>query len=726
MVRSAIVIVAAVVIANGAFLLLGYESSPLWWTAGITSRSCPWTCGLPTIDPSVGFITQPLGHVAAMDLVHGHLPWWNYFEGMGQPLAGEMQSAALFPLVILFILPAGLLFFHVTLEVIAGLSTYLLLRRLGVGATLATLGGLVFALNGTFAWIGNAVVNPIAFLPMLLLGVEVIVGDGPARRAEWTLVAVALAMSLYSGFPEVAYLDTLLAVGWALTRVGGLERARRRRAAVHLLLGGGVGLAISLPVLVAFGDFARVANLGQHATSNTTFATATTPLRSLVLLVNPYLGGALFGGPTSTPSGLLGYVTASVAVFTIVGALGPRLRPLRLFLVGWLAAVLAGVLNILEVRRAWNLIPFMKQLSLTRYIWPTVELAAIVLAVLGLSDLIDLAVSRRRAGWAVAVVAAVALAGLVIVTPWGGHSSGTHRVAATVMILVPFAALVTLGAGLRFAGGRTFPRLAVSVIALESMVFFAVPTYRSPTSTTVHTTSIHYLQQHLGTSRFISLGVLSPNWGSQYSINEINAIDLPLPVRFSNYVQSTLDPSTTNPRIFNLPFTVANENDVAAHISAFESLGVAYILTPRKALTPSLIGVGLTPVAHDTRIVLYRLAHPSAYFTTASGACALSDVTVDHVVAECPRATTLTRRELVMDGWTAHVNGQAVPIRSSDGLDETIALPAGTSTVSFEYLPPHERWAGLVAVLGVGAMVMSWLPRRRRSPSPRADVGRGA
>ncbi|MBU6516151.1 MAG: hypothetical protein KGQ78_09685 [Acidobacteria bacterium] len=722
--RSALVIVAAVVIANGAYLLLGYESSPLWWTAGITSRSCLWTCGLPTVDPSVGFITQPLGHAAAMDLIHGHLPWWNYFEGMGQPLAGEMQAAALFPLVILFILPAGLLFFHVTLEVIAGLSTYLLLRRLGVRTTLATLGGLVFALNGTFAWIGNAVVNPVAFLPMLLLGVEVVTGrDGPARRAGWTLVAVALAMSIYAGFPEVAYLDTLLAVGWALTRLGSLERTRRREAAAHLLLGGGVGLAISLPVLVAFGDFARVANLGQHATSNTTFATATTPLRSLALLVNPYLGGTLLGGTTSAPSGVLGYVTASVAVFAIVGAVGARLRPLRLFLVGWLAAVLAGVLNILEVRRAWNLIPFVRQVSFTRYIWPTVELAAIVLAILGLSDLIDLAARRRRAGWAMLIVSVVALAGLVVVTPWGGHSTGTNRAVVTLMILVPFAGLVTLAAGLRFAGGRAFSRLAVSVIALESLVFFAVPTYRSPISTTVHATSIRYLQQHLGTGRFISLGVLSPNWGSQYSINEINAIDLPLPVRFSDYVQSTLDPSTTNPRIFNLPFTVANENDVAAHISAFESQGVAYVLTPRKPLTPSLIGVGLTPVAHDARIVLYRLAHPSAYFTTASGACSLSDVALDRVVASCPRATTLTRRELVMDGWTAHVNGQVVPISSSDGLDETIALPAGTSTVSFDYLPPHERWAGLIAVLGVGGLVTSWLPRRRRSP-PRSDAAR--
>ena len=38
------------------------------------------------IDPNVGFVTEADGHLAALDLLHGHLPWWNYFEGLGQPL----------------------------------------------------------------------------------------------------------------------------------------------------------------------------------------------------------------------------------------------------------------------------------------------------------------------------------------------------------------------------------------------------------------------------------------------------------------------------------------------------------------------------------------------------------------------------------------------------------------------------------------------------------------
>ena len=719
--RSLALITLAVVLANSAFILFGYESSPLWWTAGISSRACSWTCGLPTFDPNVGFITQPLGHLSAMDLVHGHLPWWNYFEGLGQPLAGEMQSSALFPLVVLFAFPAGLLLFHLSLQIIAGASTYLLVRRLGVGDTIATVGGVLFALNGTFAWIGNAIVNPIAFLPLLLLGIEIALArSSTSWRGGWTLIAVAVALSIYAGFPEVAYLNALLAGGWAVTRLWSLERSWRLGAVGRLLLGGGVGVALSLPILVAFGDFVTNANLGAHAAKG--LSVATTPPRSLLMLVDPYLGGALFGGSTSTPTSLLGYFTASVAVFALVGVFGSRLRPLRWFLTGWLLAALLGVLNLLEVRHGWNLIPHMTQVAFARYIWPSTEFAAIVLAVLGLSDVVQDAVSRRLARAAVAVVAGLALLGVLTVTPLGGQTTGAIRVGVVIMILVPFVVLATLGVSIGRIGAPGFARLAVSAVAFESLIFFAVPTFRSPTSLTVDVGTINYLQQNLGSGRFISLGVLNPNWCSQFSINEINAIDLPLPMSFSNYVQAKLAPTIKNPRIFLLPFNVANEDEIAAHLENYEDLGTAFLLTPRKTLTAALTAVGLTEVAHDAHTVLYRLPHPTNFFTTTAGACTLSHVTIDRLDVDCPRPSTLTRRELAMDGWTAHVNGAVVPITSPDGLTESIALPAGPSTVSFDFLPPHERLAGLIAGLGFLVMASSWMPRHRR---PRRQVDEG-
>ena len=719
-VRAIVAIVVAVIVANGAFTLLGYDANPIWWTAGVSTHHCDWYCGLPTIDPNVGFITQPFGHLAALDLLHGHLPWWNYFEGLGQPLAGEMQSAALLPLVLLFVFPVGLVLFHLSFQIIAGVTTYFLLRRLGTGAVLAALGGALFAMNGTFAWIANAVVNPIAFMPMMLLGIEnVIDATARRRRAGWVILALGIALSIYAGFPEMAYLDGLFCAGWAVTRLFSLDSARRRAGLARLAAGGVVGLALSAPIVVAFFDYMKTANVGAHAAKG--LAMATTAPHTLAMLVDPYLGGALFGGSPSTPGNLLGYATASVAVFALVGATGRRLRALRLFLAGWVVAVLAGVLNLLFVRRLWNALPTMREIAFARYIWPTVEIAVIVLAILGLGDLLEGAVRRRRAVLSCVLVGAIALAGVFANVPLGGLVGGSVKGVVGTLIVLPFIAVAVLAFALLFLDARWLSRVAVAVLVLESLAYFAAPTLRNPASVTVDSGTISYLQQHQGMGRFFALGVLNPNWGSQYAINEFDAIDLPDPVNFTDFVKADVDPKIKNPRIFTLPFTPDNENDIASHITALESVGVAYLLTPMVRPTDALAATGITLVAQDSNSKLYLLPHPSAFYSTSLASCTLSAASVDHVTVTCPAATTLTRRELYMAGWRARVNGHATAITTSDTVTESIALPAGTSQVSFDFLPPHEEMAGLIALAGLAAIAATWLPwRPSRRGRPRA------
>ncbi len=112
--------------------------------------------GKPTIDPSYGFTSQAIGHRAALDLLHLHLPWWNPYEGTGMPLAGETQAAALFPPTLLTAFSDGQLYEHILLELIAGICTYLLLMRIGVTRLAAVAGGIAFALCGKFAWFADA------------------------------------------------------------------------------------------------------------------------------------------------------------------------------------------------------------------------------------------------------------------------------------------------------------------------------------------------------------------------------------------------------------------------------------------------------------------------------------------------------------------------------------------------------------------------------------------
>jgi ABC-type multidrug transport system fused ATPase/permease subunit len=169
-------IIAIIIAANGLYLTNTLQNNPFNQRAGLTvSQKPPLTTGYNTIDPNDGFTAQALGHAAAEQWLSGHVPYWNHYEGVGAPLAGEMQSAAFFlPLVLLLHFSNGLLYMHICLEIIAGISTYLFLRRLKLSHAAAFTGGVAFALSAAFVWLTNAVVNPVAFLPMLFLGVEMI------------------------------------------------------------------------------------------------------------------------------------------------------------------------------------------------------------------------------------------------------------------------------------------------------------------------------------------------------------------------------------------------------------------------------------------------------------------------------------------------------------------------------------------------------------------------
>ncbi len=113
----------------------------------------------PTIDFNVGVLSEAQGRRVALDIFSGIMPWWNPYEGVGIPLAGNMQSAALFPPILLLGLPNGFLYMHLLLQAVAGLFTYLLMQRLGVSNLAAFTAAVLFEFNGTFAWLPE---HPVA------------------------------------------------------------------------------------------------------------------------------------------------------------------------------------------------------------------------------------------------------------------------------------------------------------------------------------------------------------------------------------------------------------------------------------------------------------------------------------------------------------------------------------------------------------------------------------
>ena len=73
-----------------------------------------------------------------------------------------MVSAALFPPTLLTAVSNGQVYERVLLELVAGLCTYLLLRRLVLRRSASMAGAIAFALNGTFAWFGHVPIDAVA------------------------------------------------------------------------------------------------------------------------------------------------------------------------------------------------------------------------------------------------------------------------------------------------------------------------------------------------------------------------------------------------------------------------------------------------------------------------------------------------------------------------------------------------------------------------------------
>jgi hypothetical protein len=730
--KAIALIVLVVLVANGMYVFGFANNDPISWTAGISHHLCHITCGRPAIDPNVGFVTQTLGHEAAMDILHGHFPWWTYTQGLGQPLAGEMQSAALFPLTLLFALSSGLVWFHITLEIIAGISTYFLARRLSLPVFFATFAGLLFALNGTYSWLGNSVLNPVAFMPMAILGIEMACDSASsATKRGWYIMAIGLALSLYAGFPEVAYIDGLFVLAWAIVRIWGVPISQRWRALRRLGLGGVIGVVLALPALVPFDDYLKVAYVGSH-TAQSDGALAL-PHFALPAFFDPYVYGPIFSNTKVDAmwGGIGGYFGTSVCALALLGLFGLKQRRLRIFLGAWIVVAMAGTFNFLDFHKLWNLIPIVSRSSFERYSTPSCELAIIVLAAFGLYDFTQNVRAKR--------LLTTTTSFMVLVVIWciyeartynAGMTFGTRKVHFLYLGLqaLPFIALFLLLVFGRLHRFRFTPFLLALVVVGESLILFWIPTVESPKQLTIDYAPITYLQQHQGQERFVDFAVLYPNWGTYFGINELSDIDLPFPKTFKNFIEKDLRPGLTPGNQFVVKGGLVGveilEHAVLNHFKQYEDASVKYLLMPSSVvILPGLTKAGVTEVYHDALATIYEMPNPRPFFSTpTSSSCTVTSSSDNSATVNCPSATTLLRTELSMKGWKAFVNGKEVPITTVHKVYQEVSVPAGKSTVTYSFSPPHERDALIVGFLGgiflIGSFVnerRQFIPTRRRS-----------
>jgi hypothetical protein len=697
---------------------------------GVHGHALP---GYPYIDPNSGFTAQALGRLAATSWLRGVIPWWNSYSGVGMPLAGEYQPAAFFPVTLLLLLPDGVVWRHLALQLLAGWGCYALLRQLGLARLAALTGGLLFAQNGALAWFAHAPPDPAVFLPWALLGVErAAVKATLGAPRGWRLFALAMGLMLLAGFPETAYICGLLILVLAIGRWMQCPPDARLGMAWRVALGGCVGLALAAPQILAFVQFLPQAFLGGH--SGDFVHAALVPEAAIPSLLAPYAFGPIFAFDDKWPildlmwGNVGGYVDLVMLVLAAFG-LASRRDWLGWLLLGWIALTLAKTFGVPLVADAWNLIPGIGQTAFFRYCQPSWEFAVIVLAASG----IDAASKRSDARKAAILAAASAL--LL------GAGCGLRYGIALWPHIAPFDLLriwslgsaawalesscIALGL-LIFAPFAWRARALAGLLVFDATLMFALPTLSNRLHGEVDAPAINFLQQNLGLQRFYTLGPISPNYGAYFGVASINHNYLPVPRLWTDWVTAHLD-RDADPITFTGNFNPASRqatpvDELRRNLAAYEEVGVKYVVAPAgqdpfAADRPApgadqgdhlatLAQSANTPpqVYTDPLMSIYELPSPKPYFETFGGSCKLEPHSRSRIVVDCVGAATLMRREMIFPGWQASIDGHPTAIAARDELFQSIELPPGRSLVAFRYAPPYVTWAWLAMGLALAGL----------------------
>lgn len=744
---ASFVIGLAVLVGNAAYIFGVRSNNPILYhsglgspTLGVTKAPFAYHHAAHTIDANDGWTAQALGHLAAQMWAHGEVPLWNIHEGLGTPLAGEMQSAAFFlPFVLLQLLPNGIFAMHLALELVAGLTTLAFLRRLGLGWVAATLGGVLFALNGVFAVMTNAPFNPVAFLPMCLWGVELVrdaVRGGRRPVAGLITVALGLAWMLYAGFPETALLEGLFVGLWTLVR--GLELpARRVRFFLWSALAAMAGCILAAPMLAAMKSFLGIAYTAYHAGGSAAWSYQ--PVKATAF-ASPFLGGPL--GLNDIFGGLAGFVTLPVVFFAIVGFLGRRSIGLRLVTGVPLVLLLGNAFGLSAANKLLNLVPGMTIVLVYKYGLVIIAFLLILLAAFGVDD-----VARRSARRRSVIPAACLTAGYLGVSAWYGYSHGRFPHAAwTASVLawsVVVLVLLTFAASWRRHASAVVLVVA-ALVGLDGVGSYMVPQLSAGRPARVDTGPIHYLERHLGTSKFFSLGPIQPNYGSYWGLSQLNVNDLPVPQKFRDFVLGQLKPAPGTPasHVTGWAFTHGDElapmnfdvRDAKGILraygqqqQAYRDAGVEYLVMGHGVADADTTSkLGLVRVFSSKKAEIWRDPAAVSDMTTSGGGCEVLSATSDEASVHCSSSGRLTRRQLSAPGWEASVDGRTVVLPTKP-LYQTLPLPAGSSTVRFEYRPAYFRSAVAASLLvlvwltleGVRGVVLS----RRRRVTDRDSTG---
>ncbi len=208
----------------------------------------------------------PIKTISADVFRGGEIPYWNFFDGGGQPLAGNPNTLTFYPDNVLYLfLPAHVAFnFHFLLHLILGFLAMRALTRSTAAAWIYAVSGIAVSATAFYNLITAIALVPFAFFA--------------AERRSPLLLGAAFGL-LVLGSEPVTILATALGVAILVFR-----RMRVRELAVAA----GIAVVIALPQLIAYSEIAGEVERGVHRYSARTVLNASLePKRIAELAIAP-------------------------------------------------------------------------------------------------------------------------------------------------------------------------------------------------------------------------------------------------------------------------------------------------------------------------------------------------------------------------------------------------------------------------------------------------------
>lgn len=667
------------------------------------------------------------------ELKQGKLPLWNPYNFSGSPLLANFQSAALYPIGILYLFInqiAAWTILVILQPLLACLFTYFYARKIGAKPYGAVLAAVSYGFSGFMAvWLEyNTVGHVIIWLPLILLSIESL---RKRRTPVWlAILALSNTSALLAGHPQVYGYMLIFSIAYGICR---LPRPQWLSTALCIAYGIGASGIQLVPGIELIQNAAR----SPHEFTNLFTKILIQPWQ-YIAMVFPNI----FGNPATRTywpdDTFVGKVTTIglVPLFFLFSALRRKDAPNRWHL--WAALMVAILISANPVTYIlYRLpIPIISASSPTLMTF-LLTFSLSIICGLGLDYWMTDKHSLKKLYIRSAEVLGLCLA--IILLAKLPYLIDFHTHAAVVIRAVVYGAIIasiTLGL---FWVAIAFPkvrRLTIIVLLIvhtaDLWMFFTRFNPFVPAGLVFPSHPIiSFLSSH-GPDRYWGYGTanIAANFATQYRMFSPEGYDPLYPKWYGQYLYSyrtgslmkTFDNATRSDAAITSGFGDGGLSDLKKQ-NILNALSVRYILdrtengSTEEIFPPSIFKNIYSDT--DWRIYENLNASPRAYMSPApaSSSATIVSYTPEHVIIRTKNSkqADLVLTDTYYPGWIATIDGKFGTIERYNYAFRKVTVPKGDHTVIMTYKPISVALGKLVSIISILGLLATLIIIKRKN-----------